>query len=464
MKRTYIITFVMIGILAISLNSCSNMGNGSASNPIYNSKSKPASSFGNDVAFSWLDMLALQNKQQRITPPPVARTFGYYGAALYQSVCAGIPDGKSLDGQLKGFTNVPKPDNSKEYDWPTVANHCLYMVCDEMLARFLSANDHRLIQLKNKNDSIRKASGITDAVFANSKDYGDALGQAFVAYAKTDNFDYTRENNIYESPTRIDHPERWEPTDINKTALEPFWGTIRPLGLDSSDLCAMKPTTPYSTDPNSAFYKDVLDVYGIDTSMTEDERIISLYWADQPVDTYTPPGHWMMIGKQQARSHGYNLAQTAQLFAYMGMSLHDIGISMWKVKYEVNLVRPNTYIHEVLNKPDWEPYIETPPFPEYPSGHSGFSGAAAEVMTKFFGDNQAFIDSTNLIIGLMPRSFKSYYAASDEAAFSRHVGGIHFTAAIQDGKTMGHCIADKLIKKVDLGGLPQPATASASSK
>jgi hypothetical protein len=107
------------------------------------------------------------------------------------------------------------------------------------------------------------------------------------------------------------------------------------------------------------------------------------------------------------------------------MAQYDVAIALWKVKYDINRgsgVRPITYIHEVMNKPDWEPYIETPPFPEYPSGHSGFSGAATQVLTKYFGDNVEFTDSTNEVIALNPRTFKSFYAAADEAGYSRMYG------------------------------------------
>src|SRR4030095_4235326 len=160
--------------------------------------------------------------------------------------------------------------------------------------------------------------------------------------------------------------------------------------------------------------------------------ITSLYWADDAVETYTPPGHWMKIAKQQVLKSKYNLAQTAELYCYLGMAEFNAGIAVWNIKYRTNLVRPKTYINEVLTKPDWEPYLETPPFPEYPSGHSGFSGAASEVLTKFFGDNVEFVDSTNVMIALNPRKFKSFKAAADEAAWSRMYGGIHYEAAIKD--------------------------------
>jgi len=321
----------------------------------------------------------------------------------------------------------------------------------------MGPNTPNLKNLRDKMNHLRDSLLNNKDVFDRSKKYGQDLGNAIIDYMKTDKYDYTRENNIYEAPSRGGdpaHPERWEVTDVNKTAYEPFWGTLRPLGIDTTELCQTFPSIKYSQDSTSDFYKFVVKLYGIDTSFSEYNRITSLYWADDPIETFTPPGHWTKIAKQQIRRHSFNLAQTCEFYCYFGMAEYDVAISAWKTKYDINRgsgVRPITYIHEVLNKPDWEPYIETPPFPEYPSGHSVFSGAATEILTKYFGDNVEFTDSTNMLIGLNPRTFKSFYAAANEAGYSRMYGGIHFEAAIIDGIKVWHCVADNVMKDIKLG-------------
>jgi hypothetical protein len=441
---------------------CKNMGS-SSSNDLYNTKSKPATEFPNKMALAWVDMLCDQVRFQRVGPPPAARAMGYLGVAMYQSVMPGIPNGHSLEGQLKDLKNLPKPDDDKEYDWPTVLNNSAYLVCDQGLARYMGPNTPNLKNLRDKMNHMRDSLVNNKDVFDRSKKYGEDLGNAIVDYMQTDNYDYTRENNIYESPSRAgdpSHPEWYEVTDKDKTPFEPYWGTLRPLGLDTSKLCLCKPTIPYSGADTSAFCKYCMKLYGIDTSFTEDQRITSLYWADDAVETFTPPGHWMKIAKQQVRNHNLNLAQTCELYCYLGMAEYDAGVAVWKVKYQTNLLRPKTYINEVLNKPDWEPYLETPPFPEYPSGHSGFSGAASTVLAKYFGDTE-FTDSTNMVIGLDPRHFKSFDAAAEEAAWSRMYGGIHYEAAIKDAKVMGNCLAKNLMDNIKLGsGEAQTAVAS----
>lgn len=424
----------------------------------FNSVSTPATELDNSVALAWVDMLLDQVRFQRVGPPPAARAMAYLGVAMYQSVAPGIAGAYSLEGQLKDLENLPKADPKLEYDWPTVLNNCAYLVCDEGLARYMGPNTVALNNLRDKINHMRDSLLGKPEVFQRSLEYGNALGQALVAYMKTDQYDYTREHNEYESPPRTNNPEWYEVTDVDKTPFEPFWGTLRPMGLDTTELCMMQPTIPYSSDPNSEFYKFNVKLYGIDTSFSEYERMTALYWADDPVETFTPPGHWMKIAKQQVRKNNYNLAQTCELYAYLGMAVHNAGISVWRMKYQINLLRPKTYINEVLDKPDWEPYLETPPFPEYPSGHSGFSGAAAGILTHFFGDVE-FTDSTNMMIGLKPRTFKSFKAAAEEAAWSRMYGGIHFEAGIVDGIRTGTCIAENLLRKVKMGGASQPLAA-----
>ncbi|MEP7127223.1 MAG: vanadium-dependent haloperoxidase [Chitinophagales bacterium] len=455
MKKLVTMLLLLVALVAGSFYSCKNGGTTGGGNT-YNEKSKPATSFDNKIALTWIDMLCDQVRAQRVGPPPAARALAYLGVAMYQSVVSGIPDGHSLEGQLKGFA-PPHTDPNLEYDWGTVLNNAAYVVCDEGLARYMGPNTVSLVQMHEKMNHMCDSVLNNKDVFDRSKKYGEDLGNAVIEYMKTDNYDLTRENNIYESPTRggdPSHPERWEPTDANKTAYEPFFGALRPLGIDTTELCQVFPSVKYDQSDTSAFCKFCAQVYGIDTSFSEYNRITSLYWADDPIETFTPPGHWTKIAKQQVRKHNYNLAQTCEFYCHFGIAEYNIAISMWKTKYDINRgsgVRPITFIHEVMNKPDWEPYIETPPFPEYPSGHSGFSGAATEILTKYFGDNVEFTDSANMVIGLNPRTFKSFYDAAKEAGYSRMYGGIHFEAAIVDGIQSGRCLADNVMKNIKLG-------------
>ena len=150
----------------------------------------------------------------------------------------------------------------------------------------------------------------------------------------------------------------------------------------------------------------------------------------------TPPGHWISIALQVAERADLPLDENVDLLARMGVAMADAFIGCWHDKFVYDLVRPITYIKKIID-PKWEPLLNTPPFPEYPSGHSTVSGAVDAVLTAFFGDNYAFEDKTGSPDGRNPRTFTSFREAAEEAGISRLYGGIHFRAAIVDGLDAG---------------------------
>lgn len=153
----------------------------------------------------------------------------------------------------------------------------------------------------------------------------------------------------------------------------------------------------------------------------------------------TPPGHWISIALQIFERDNIGLEKSVDVLARLGIAMADAFIGCWHTKYQYDLLRPVTYIRRTIDA-KWESLMTTPPFPEYPSGHSAQSGAAATVLTKLFGENFAFEDATHQKDGLAPRAFPSFWAAASEAGISRLYGGIHFRAAIERGLEQGRCI------------------------
>src|SRR5262249_7147764 len=159
---------------------------------------------------------------------------------------------------------------------------------------------------------------------------------------------------------------------------------------------------------------------------------IARFWADGS-GTVTPPGHWNQIAAEIANSSTNNLADNARLLAELNFALADAGIVAWDAKYHYGFWRPITAIREsdIDNNPDteqepgWNSLLITPPFPEYISGHSTFSGAAATILTFAFGDNFAF-STTSPGLPNVTRSFTSFQQAAEEAGRSRIYGGIHY--------------------------------------
>jgi hypothetical protein len=212
---------------------------------------------------------------------------------------------------------------------------------------------------------------------------------------------------------------------------------------------------PFDTDPDSAFYAQANEVKEVGENLTQEQQETARFWVDTPGQTGAPSGHWVAIENQIVEQLSLNLGRASEMYALVGMALADSFISAWALKYEVMLLRPETYIHEYIRR-TWQPYIQTPPFPEYPSGHSVVSGAAAEVLTTMFGV-VAFTDRTHIIFEHEPlqRSFTSFEAAATEAAISRLYGGIHYRVAIENGVRQGECVAQQVLTNVQLRPIPQ---------
>ena len=203
----------------------------------------------------------------------------------------------------------------------------------------------------------------------------------------------------------------------------------------------------YSEDKGSVFYTEALEVHDVVKAITPEQRAIARFWSDDPMLSPTPPGHWISIALSILDERKAPAADRADLLARLGVTLADAFIGCWNSKFEYDLLRPITYIKRVID-PKWEALLITPPFPEYPSGHSTQSGAAAAVLTAFFGDDVAFVDSTHEKDGLPNRSFPNFWAAAEEAGISRLYGGIHFRAAIERGLDQGRCIGDHAVALV----------------
>jgi membrane-associated phospholipid phosphatase len=153
----------------------------------------------------------------------------------------------------------------------------------------------------------------------------------------------------------------------------------------------------------------------------------------------TPPGHWISIALQIIRRDNLSLERGTDVLARLGIAVADAFIGCWHDKFRYDLLRPVTYIRRLID-PKWESLLITPPFPEYPSGHSTQSGAAATVLTAVLGEGFAFEDATLVPEGMPTRRFASFWQAAEEAGLSRLYGGIHFRAAIVQGLAQGRCI------------------------
>lgn len=165
------------------------------------------------------------------------------------------------------------------------------------------------------------------------------------------------------------------------------------------------------------------------------------------VKKISPGGHWIGITGIAAQKAGLSWEETLYIHALVGMSLHDAFVSCWKAKYHSDRIRPESAINKYLDQ-QWRPLLQTPPFPEYTSGHSVISTTSAHVLTHYFGDRFSFMDTSEVLFGLPERGFESFLQASGEAAISRLYGGIHFRDAIEEGVKQGEKIGQFIIRKI----------------
>jgi hypothetical protein len=371
------------------------------------------------------------------TPPVASRAFAYTGIALYESLVAGMPEYQSLVGQLNELGELPQPTG--EYHWGMVANSTLMTITKRM---FPTAPAENFVLIDRLYNEIAAEFGNVDV--RSSAEFGASVAEAVYQWSMTDGGHEGYRKNYPKDYALPIGDAFWIQTIRTKglpaRAMLPYWGNNRSF-LSDGELCVLPAPLEYSEETTSLFYREALEVYEAVNELTAEQREIARFWADDPVRTSTPPGHSISILSQILESEGATLDKAAEAYARLGIALAEAFISCWQDKYRYNLLRPVTYIQAHID-PDWKPLLTTPPFPEYPSGHSVQAGAAAEVLTALFGESYGFIDATHP--GYAPRSFSSFDDMAQEVAISRLYGGIHFRTAIEQGIEQGMCIGMKV--------------------
>lgn len=395
-----------------------------------------------EVIANWYKLiLELVRHTATFSPPVASRGMGYIGVAAYETVASGDASMTSLAGQVTGLTPVPAREAGAVYD-EAVA---LQAVLSASVATYFSntgPSGQRAMAAMTRTLAKQVAEGVPADVVARSAAYGQAVATHIHDWSLTDGGAVIENMGFPYEYTLTEGPAHWVPTSVvrqQQAPLLPNWGKNRPFVMPAGSSCPLPPPPEYSEDPSSEFYKQALEVAEVKATLTDEQRMIARFWSDDPMLSSTPPGHWISIAMQILERDKADTAQWVDVMARLGMVVSDSFIGCWQAKFEYDLLRPVTYIRRVID-PKWEPLLITPPFPEYPSGHSTQSGAAASVLTALYGEDFAFADATHLDDSLPPREYASFWAAAEEAGISRLYGGIHFRAAIDRGLDQGRCI------------------------
>lgn len=391
------------------------------------------------------------------TPPVASRIYSYPNIAFYECIRQDDPTLSTLTGKLNGLNAIPEAPKNGSVD-----NFIAACIAYAYVAQNLVGSEYKMEDWRKAFVDSLLLQGDKD-VTQNSLLYGRSVADSIILWAKKDNYSESRAMPRFSLTNKTGS---WLPTPADyATAIEPHWNTIRPMTLASPSQFACKEKLVFSRKKNSAFYKNMMEVYEMGKNLDTTQKLIALYWDDNPnvsvnighlnyfVHKISPGGHWLMITKQACQERNQSVTRSAQAYALTSIALFDAFISSWDEKFKTNLIRPITVINDYVDK-RWEPFIQTPPFPEFTSGHAVISNSAATVLTTLFGDNYEFTDLTEIPFGNNTRHFKSFYQASEEVSWSRVYGGIHYPAtariSIAQGKEVGNHILKTLYKPAAL--------------
>ncbi|MEO0573329.1 MAG: vanadium-dependent haloperoxidase, partial [Bacteroidota bacterium] len=392
------------------------------------------------------------------SPPVASRIYAYPNIGAYEVIAKNNRDYQSLAGQLTDLPPIPEP-TSENINLELAA-----LIAHMDLSRMLIFSEDMVTSYRDSLYS--KWQDTNEEVFKASKGYGLKVSEHIAAWMDKDNYKQTRTMPKFSVDTG--EPSRWQPTPpAYMDGIEPHWNKIRPFVIDSAGQFKPTPPPPFSMKEGSDFFKEVKEVYDISNEITtkgdeSEEVAIAQFWDCNPyvsvtrghlmfaTKKITPGAHWIGIAKIATRNTNADIAKTVHTYTKTSIAIMDAFISCWDEKYRSNLIRPETLINEHIDE-NWEPVLQTPPFPEYTSGHSVVSGAASVALTSIYGDQFAFDDDTEVQYGLPVRTFPSFIEAAEEAAISRMYGGIHYRAAVEVGVKQGRDLGTFIVNALNMG-------------
>ena len=429
---------LIVSIVLILLSSCAQK------------KQPPA--FGNKelakVIFTMTDIML-----QDITNPPLAaRFFSYTCLAGYEVVTQYDSTFKTMYGKLNGYPTIQRPTAAKPY-----SNQLSALLAMMETAKKIQPSGPLMDLYEQKFIDSCSKLGYDDEIIANSLNYAKDISKQILAYAKADG--YNKISNLPRYTARTEEGY-WYPTPPAFMAgVEPYFKTVRPFLLDSSSQFKPAPPTAFSAVKGSPFYNLTKAVYTEGTGLTENHRLIAAFWDCNPfavqngghlqygIKKISPGAHWLGIAGIACAKANKGFEESLQIYTSVSIGLMDAFICCWDEKYRSTPVRPETAIQKYID-PQWEPLLQTPPFPEYLSGHSVISAASAVILTHYFGDNFSYTDDVEVVYGLPSRDFQSFNKAAEEAGVSRFYGGIHFMDAITNGQLQGGKVGNWLLQKI----------------
>lgn len=387
------------------------------------------------------------------SPPIASRVHVYPSIAAYAIMQQAHPDKyQSLQGQVTDYTDIPELNDRRVI--PNLAAVHAFLT----VGKALIFSEEKIDTYQQELYDQLHDEGLSSLEYKASIKYGEEVAKHILAWADGDFYKQTRTFPKY---TIQEEDRFWKPTPPDyMEGIEPHWNKIRPLVLKSADQFPPIDPIEIDLDKKSPFYEQLLEVYTIGNDIAQnkdsEEAEIASFWDCNPYVSHhkghamfatkkiTPGGHWIGIVKIATEKNGDSFDETVNAYMRTSVALFDGFISCWDTKWNTLVVRPETLINQYIDE-EWLPHLQTPPFPEYTSGHSVISRSAAMALTDIYGDNFEFLDTTERVYGLPDRSFNSFLEASEEAAISRLYGGIHYRMAIYEGVKQGEAVGQYIV-------------------
>jgi hypothetical protein len=391
-----------------------------------------------------------------VNPPAASRFYAYALLGAYEVLAASDKSVKPASMLIRNFKSLQAVSNGTANPELT-AIFCILETGKQMLPSgyMIEKDQQDIIQiLKNQKLPLK---ALEESMVA-----AKMMTRHIMGIASGDSYNKLSARLRY-TPKKGDG--FWYPTPPGYLeAVEPNWKIIRPMMIDSCDQFVPPPPIPFNKDTTAAFHKLASEVYAVSSKLNQEQLHVAGFWDCNPFAIETaghlsigfkkisPGGHWINIAGIAAKKAKLTVTQTVVVQTMVSIALMDAFISCWDEKYRSNRIRPETYINQHINI-KWQPLLQTPPFPEYPSGHSVVSSAAAEILSYFLGDAFAYTDDSELMFEIPARKFTSFRQAANEASISRLYGGIHFRDAIENGQTEGTGIGVHIVSRLKQAGV-----------
>ena len=387
-----------------------------------------------DVVTDWNALALNAIRTARTAPPAASRSLAMLHIAIYDAV-SGIRH--TREGLL--VTSRGPAMASTDAAASAAARRVMLSLFPASAADIEALHTATLAKLP---DNARKTAGIA---------WGESVANDVLFARSNDGW-----NAVVPLPTTTG-PGYWVATPpLFASYVLPQWGMVKPFAIISA--AAHRPLPPPAlASPQWAAECNEVKALGAFNSplRTAEQSEIAQFWADG-AGTETPPGHWNHIATDVANARGNSMTENARLFALLNIAMADAAIVAWDAKYHYNFWRPVTAIRngatdgnpDTAADPEWNPYLVTPPFPDYVSGHSTFSGAAARILANFYGRDDISFTTGSDALPNVRRTFASFSAAANEAGISRVYGGIHFRSASDAGLAAGRAIGDFVYERV----------------